>query len=489
VLVQRFGWMAVVVLLLAPLGLALGSGAARAPGLPASTLDEVIGFGSGWKVHQGSAPARSWLTTRRDWPSSDAPFGVGTRTGPLGTRLDALKRTAITTYFQRSFGLDQVPATGLDLTTWADDGVICYVNGIEIARRNLPTGPARDNTRATAAPASGSARATLRRFAVPASALRAGTNIIAVELHAHSARTANVTFDAHLGLAAPGATAPVPGYLADWGSPSWNDDFTWTDPKTGRPAVDPAKWNVRGRDDLGLLPDAAIPERSQVTVDRSGVAHLRADWLDDPVIRPPDRDGPSEIWHRTAYLDQRRLERGDAHYAQKYGRWEIRAKVPSGPRTYGSLAAFWLRNTKSGEIDIMEAWGYNLIGKSRQRVDTTTTTIHTKTLGKGGKTRAWTQADYGAEVPVWKDFHTWAFEFTPVYAAVFVDGDQLFRVTRASVPQLWSSKYFQSPLHVRLNLHVGPSEEYWGLPDPDHRSWTRALDFQVDYVRIWRYAE
>ena len=38
---------------------------------------------------------------------------------------------------------------------------------------------------------------------------------------------------------------------------------------------------------------------------------------------------------------------------------------------------------------------------------------------------------------------------------------------------------------MRLNLHVGPSATYWGLPDPNNRSLTKPLDFEVDYVRTW----
>ncbi|QTV80203.1 family 16 glycosylhydrolase [Microbacterium sp. NIBRBAC000506063] len=74
------------------------------------------------------------------------------------------------------------------------------------------------------------------------------------------------------------------------------------------------------------------------------------------MARPANQAGPREIWHKTGYLDQRSLRTGDVSVAQQYGRWEIRAKTPTGPQTYGSLAAFWLRNSQSGEIDIMEAW-------------------------------------------------------------------------------------------------------------------------------------
>ena len=29
--------------------------------------------------------------------------------------------------------------------------------------------------------------------------------------------------------------------------------------------------------------------------------------------------------------------------------------------------------------------------------------------------------------------------------------------------------------------------QYWGLPDPNNKDWTQPLDYQVDYVRIWKY--
>lgn len=278
-----------------------------------------------------------------------------------------------------------------------------------------------------------------------------------------------------------------PGYVAGWGSPVWSDDFTYVD-GAGTPAVDPAKWNVRGPDDLGLLFDAAVVRREQVTVDGSGVLHIRADWLDQPVQRPQNQAGPTELWHSTGYLDQRRLKDGDVSVAQRYGRWEIRAKVPSGPKTLGSLAAFWLRNSQSGEIDIMEAWGYDEAGVRDQRIDTATTTVHTHTSDPSKNSKyIWHHSEHGGPVPVWDDFHTFAFELTPDYAAIVVDGVTLARATPETHPNLWNPDYFASPLHLRLNLHVGPSAQYWGLPDPDRREVTQNLDYQVDYVRIWPY--
>ena len=84
-----------------------------------------------------------------------------------------------------------------------------------------------------------------------------------------------------------------------------------------------------------------------------------------------------------------------------------------------------------------------------------------------------------------EQFHVWAFEVTPGYAAGYKDGNEVFRTTPVETPMLWGPS-FASPLHVRLNLHVGPSVQYWGL-DSNRKTQTAPLDFQIDYVRIYAY--
>lgn len=471
----------------------------------------VLDFGSsGWAYYRGAEqPAKNWTTTKAQWPRGTAPLGFGTESGTLGTTLkNDVTCAPPATYFQKSFSLDRAPSGGLTLTTWADDGVIIYVNGNEVLRHNLPAGAVRNTTTATTAVASKAARSHLVSASVPAWALDTGINLLSAQVQSADA-SSSVSFDARLekrGLTAPSvppgsppaaaagtasATDAAPDSSADlpgWGTPTWRDEFTHRDAVTNAPAIDPCKWNVRDRNDLGLLFDAAVPSAGQVSVDEAGIAHLRGDWLDQPVERPALQSGPRELWHKTAYMDQRAIKPGDVSYSQRYGRWEIRAKVPTGPDTLGALAAFWLRNEGSGEIDIMEAWGYHeQAAPGGQRIDTATTTVHTDSSGGGGQKYFWHHADYGAATPVWGAFHTYAFELTPNYAAIYVDGARIVKVTPATHPNLWNPKYFGTPLHVRLNLHVGPSAQYWGLPDPNHRDWTKPLDFQVDYVRIWNY--
>ncbi|WP_433585727.1 glycoside hydrolase family 16 protein [Microbacterium hydrocarbonoxydans] len=481
-----------------------------------NTISSVIPRGaSGWSYYRGSAaPASGWQTMPAGWKLGTAPFGVGADTGQVNTLIPAIPgRQPLATYFTKTFTLTTDLPEWSWVNTWADDGIVVWINGVEIGRENAPTGRITPTSYATSAPSSTTARKSPASFTIPAGVLRAGANTMAVQVLSNWRQTRNLSFDAHLvredqPAATPAPTPPAPtpepttppvtspqpvpeqptdGSILGWGAPSWRDEFTYRD-SSGRPAVDPTKWNVRGQDDLGLLFDAAVVDRDQVSVDGSGVLHIRADWRSTPAIRPSGQSGPTELWHDTGYLDQRKIKPGDVSMAQPYGRWEIRAKTPSGPNTFGSLAAFWLRNDQSGEIDIMEAWGYDESAVRDQRIDTATTTVHTHTSTPSANQRyIWHHADYGAATPVWKDFHTYAFEFTPSYAAVIVDGVELLRATPATHPNLWNPDYFGSPLHMRLNLHVGPSSTYWGLPDPNDRSATQNLDFQVDYVRVWSY--
>lgn len=272
-----------------------------------------------------------------------------------------------------------------------------------------------------------------------------------------------------------------------WGEPVWRDEFDYRDDR-GQPMPDPAKWDIKDRSTFGLLNDASVISRDQVTNDSQGILHIRADWLATPIASSTGPMGDrTQRWHKTGYLDHR-LPGGGHIFAQQFGRWEIRAKVPTGANTLGALAAFWLRNNDSGEIDIMESWGVGARPLPSQKPGTSTTTIHSNTMG-GGEKKAWTIEDEVGKKGVSSEdvsagFHVWAFELTPSYAAGFKDGLEVFRTTPGETPMLWGSS-FRSPLHMRLNLHVGPSAQYWGLPDPKDRGQTAPLDFQVDYIRVY----
>lgn len=305
-----------------------------------------------------------------------------------------------------------------------------------------------------------------------------------------------------------GANDEDSGYIEGWGTPVWRDEFDYRDPNTNLPAVDPAKWNVRSRSDLGLTFDAAEPNIGQVSVDENNILHLKANWLDEPYARQSGT-GAALITHKTGYIDHRVLGQGDVSFTQQYGRWEIRAKMPTGPQSYGALSAFWLRNSLSGEIDIVEAWGYNTTPTAKSQMPgASTLTIHSHTTGSSVPgyqkiawranellndytNMAWSNISKNLPItPAFNEFRTWAFEYTPTYMAGYYEGRRYMYTTPAQNPWLWDPAYFGAPFHLRVNLHVGPSETYYGLPDPAHREWTQdPMDYQIKYIRVYPYEE
>lgn len=303
------------------------------------------------------------------------------------------------------------------------------------------------------------------------------------------------------------------GYRPGWGNPVWRDEFDHTD-GGGNPAIDSAKWSVKDAAWFGQTPDAANIVSSACTVLPSQQLRIRGTWRSSPVVTSHGVDGnPTERWMDTGYMDHRIGNGGTSSssviYSQKYGRWEVRATTPTGPNTLGTLAAFWLRcDSNLGEIDIMEAWGYEgTTPTSKQQVPGgSVCTFHSSTLagdvnGKPYQKYFWRYneelGDYSDNSwaylsrndplhPAYDGFHIWAFERTPTYIAVFYDEQEVARTTPAETPWLWDEDFFGSPLHIRLNLHIGMSRQYWGAPDPNNRAITQApLDYIVDYIRVW----
>lgn len=157
-----------------------------------------------WKfLDNGSDQSTQWRARNFDdtaWQSGPAELGYGdTQDTVVSYGTDAANKH-MTTYFRHHFTVaDPALYHSLTLRAVLDDGAVIYLNGEEVARRNLPTSgvdyktPALTNLTA-------STEQTFWAFQVPASALVAGENVIAVELHQFAANNADLSFD--LGLTA-----------------------------------------------------------------------------------------------------------------------------------------------------------------------------------------------------------------------------------------------------------------------------------------------
>jgi hypothetical protein len=99
--------------------------------------------------------------------------------GPIG---DVMSNSdALTSYFRSDFNFQASPGgLRLSLTHVVDDGGIFYLNGQEMLRYNVPTGPVFYDTPATA---SIGTLARVGPVTLPATALRHGANVLAFELH------------------------------------------------------------------------------------------------------------------------------------------------------------------------------------------------------------------------------------------------------------------------------------------------------------------
>ncbi|MEJ6476967.1 family 16 glycosylhydrolase [Pseudoalteromonas piscicida] len=205
----------------------------------------------------------------------------------------------------------------------------------------------------------------------------------------------------------------------------------------------------------------------------------------------------------------------------KYGRFEMRAKLPSGQ---GSWPAFWMLPTdevyggwpKSGEIDIMEAVNLKVANED----GTIESNIH-GTLHYG---RDWPNNVHSGKVYALPDgvnpaddFHTYAIEWQEGEIRWYMDG-HLYATQRQSEVRYnskqeaiglkhrgwfaeyfeqgsgelvthWDSAPFDQQFHLILNLAVGGDwPENVNDKGIDGNAFTNGQAFVVDYVRVYECA-
>ena len=251
----------------------------------------------------------------------------------------------------------------------------------------------------------------------------------------------------------PTTAAPAPADPAPAPASGWN--LAWSDEFNGG-AVDLSKWNVRNNSSLSY--DLARIMSDNVT-EHDGSLYIEA-----------RRQSIGGRDYTTGYLDT------IGKMSRTYGRYEIRAKLPTqAGASQGLWPAFWLRpdDGGKGEIDIMEAVGETSTSKPNQ----TSQTIH---YDYSGTVPHQGHADY---IPggVTADWHTYAVEWEPGSLKFYVDDRLVYTRTSATTP--WLDEVFSRNFNIRLNLQVGGS---WpGSPNADT---LLPASYQVDYVRVYSKA-
>jgi hypothetical protein len=170
---------------------------------PSATATTLLVSGSSWKYYdQGANLGTAWRGSAYNdgaWSSGNAElgYGDGDEATVVGFGPNASNKY-ITTYFRKTFNVaDTTGLSGLKLHLRRDDGAVVYINGVEAARSNMPTGAISAATLAVGN-VGGTDEQTFYQFDIDPNLLHAGANVIAVELHQSSAGSSDISFDATL---------------------------------------------------------------------------------------------------------------------------------------------------------------------------------------------------------------------------------------------------------------------------------------------------
>ncbi|WP_276499301.1 glycoside hydrolase family 16 protein [Pontibacter litorisediminis] len=267
---------------------------------------------------------------------------------------------------------------------------------------------------------------------------------------------ASLSFPAqHLNLA---ADKPAQQEEKKWSfssSPVWADEFDYT----GKP--DPGKWGYDtgghgwGNNELQYYTD----KLSNASV-AGGVLTITA--------RKQKKAGMD-------YTSARLVSKNKGDFL--YGRFEVRAKLPTGR---GTWPAIWMLPTdwayggwpKSGEIDIMEHVGYD---QNRVHI-----TVHTEAYNHSKGTQKGKQEI----VPTAStNFHLYRVDWTPDDIKGYIDDKLIFDYPNEGTGyQAWP---FDKRFHLLLNVAVGG--DWGGAQGVDPGVFPQAME--VDYVRVYKMLE
>lgn len=195
----------------------------------------LVAAGATWKyLDDGSTQSTQWRArTYNDITWAEGPAPIGYQNGVTTTISFGPDENDKypTSYFRHTFNVaDPTLYTGLTLSLLVDDGAAIYLNGEELLRDNLPEGIL---TSSTYALGSTSSETDYTSYNLPPSALVAGKNVIAVEVHQHDPDSSDLSFD--LSLEASSYTSVNQIDIITFGT-------AVTDISYGRDATTPNQW-------------------------------------------------------------------------------------------------------------------------------------------------------------------------------------------------------------------------------------------------------
>ncbi|MFC4401171.1 purple acid phosphatase family protein, partial [Mariniflexile soesokkakense] len=170
----------------------------------------IISSGDIWKYYyNAAAPAGTWNTkTFNDasWLSGASKLGNDhSPATSIGNN-----PVAYTTYFRHTFNVADASAfASLSLRAIRDDGIVVYLNGVEIWRDNMPTGTITHTTLANSPAVGGADEYTWYTSGTIGNTLVTGSNTIAIAVYQQATNSSDLSFDFEL-IGTPALTPPTP---------------------------------------------------------------------------------------------------------------------------------------------------------------------------------------------------------------------------------------------------------------------------------------
>ena len=248
----------------------------------------------------------------------------------------------------------------------------------------------------------------------------------------------------------------------------WSDEFDYE----GLP--DSTRWNyeegfVRNQElqyYTKALTSNAVVENGMLVIE------ARKERFENPAYDPAERTGWRERREYAEYTSASLTTQNRASW--KFGRIEVRAKLPTGR---GIWPAIWMLGTnivkvgwpRCGEIDIMENVGYN--------PDTVYGTAHTEKFNHVKKTQKGSKI--GLQRP-YDNFHVYSIEWDSFKIDFFVDSTKYFTFHNDGTGEAaWP---FDRDHYLILNIAVGGS--WGGSKGVDDSIFPQRM--YVDYVRVYQ---
>jgi hypothetical protein len=171
-------------------------------------LVELVPVGSTYHyIDNGQPPPAQWTTAGYDdsaLPSGPAPLGYGDAhiVTNVGFGPDGANKYT-TTWFRATFDASGAATfTSATLDLMRDDGALVFLNGVEIARSNMPAGAILPSTFASVG-ATGAEETTFYSSPIDPSLFVEGKNVLTIELHQSSASSSDLGFDAKVSVKKP----------------------------------------------------------------------------------------------------------------------------------------------------------------------------------------------------------------------------------------------------------------------------------------------